>query len=584
MQKTGASHAGLSLGESEMSKINLTRRAALLGAAGASLAVGACSPRIDVFQPASTDGPFRHGLASGDPDQTSVMLWTALTNDGGGYRGVEVASDAGFENIVFESGEDIRYVMMQPLGTLKILATGLQPGQRYFYRFRLGETWSPTGITRTLPVGALDTYTIGIVSCSNFPAGHFNVYREAAVNGGLDLVLHLGDYLYEYAMGQYATGNAEALNRVPDPVHEMIAHADYVARHAQYKTDPDLQALHAAAPWIMTWDDHETANDSHRDGAENHNEGEGSWEDRRTAALRAWYDWTPTREPQGDNRQRFGSYEIGDLATLVMLESRLTERDPQITLDSFPVASDADDTDPDVLAAVAAWKRDVVGEPGRTLIGEQQIAGIRDACAASLAAGKPWRILGNQVIMARVDFPNFATEMPGWLRWYATRDSEFARNFIMRTRFGIPFNLDMWDGYPAERERLYAALREVGADVITVTGDVHSFWANDLVDNEGHRIGTELVGSSVTSPAPFASFAAPGVDYGKMMREANSDVAQCNMVDHGYIRLTLTPDEALADYVTVSTIESRDYTAGLDSQWRIARAQGGDVPAAERVG
>ena len=334
----------------------------------------------------------------------------------------------------------------------------------------------------------------------------------------------------------------------------------------------------------MTWDDHETANDSHRDGAENHNEGEGAWEARRTAALRAWYDWTPTREPEGDNRRRFGNYEIGDLATLVMLESRLMDRDPQISLDNFPVASDADDSDPEVLAAVAAWKRDVVGDESRTLIGEQQITGIRDACAASLAAGKPWRILGNQVIMARVNFPNFATEMPAWLRWYATRDSEFARSMIMRTRFGIPFNLDMWDGYPAERDRLYAALREVGADVITVTGDVHSFWANDLIDKDGHRIGTELVGASVSSPSPFSGFAAPGVDYGKMMREANSDVGQCNMVDHGYIRLTLTPEEALADYVTVSTIENRDYRAGLDSQWRIARAGGGEVPMAERIG
>tara|TARA_R110000868_G_scaffold144412_1_gene363569 strand:- start:11712 stop:13415 length:1704 start_codon:yes stop_codon:yes gene_type:complete len=567
-----------------MSKIKLTRRGAILGAAGAGLAVSACSPRIQPFEPSSNDSPFRHGVASGDPDQTSVMLWTALTNDGGGYRGVEVATDPAFDNIVFESGDDIRYVMMQPLGTLKILATGLQPGGAYFYRFRLDDTYSPIGVTRTLPAGALDTYTIGIMSCSNFPAGHFNVYREAAENGGLDLVLHLGDYLYEYAMGQYATGNAVALNRVPDPVHEMVSAADYVARHAQYKTDPDLQALHAAAPWIMTWDDHETANDSNRDGAQNHNEGEGSWADRRTAALRAWYDWTPTREPAGDNRRRFGAYEIGDLATLVMLESRLVDRDPQVSLDSFPVASDADDTDPEVLAAVAAWKRDVVGEESRTLLGDEQIAGIRDACAASLAAGKPWRILGNQVIMGRVNFPNFATEMPGWLRWYATRDSEFARNFIMRTRFGIPFNLDMWDGYPAERERLYAALNEVGADVITVTGDVHSFWTNDLVDAGGRRIGTEFVGSSVTSPAPFADFAAPGVDYGKMMREANADVATCNMVDHGYIRLTLTPNEALADYVTVSTIESRDYHAGLDSQWRLQRSGNGEAPVAERVG
>ncbi|WP_304070674.1 alkaline phosphatase D family protein [Maricaulis maris] len=566
-----------------MSKINLTRRTALIGAAGAGLAVTACSQSPDVFQPVE-NGSFNHGVASGDPDQSSVMLWTALTNDGGGYRGVEVARDDAFTDIVFEQGGEIAYVTVQPLGTLKILATGLEPGASYFYRFRLNDEYSPVGITRTLPEGALDQYRIGVFSCSNFPAGHFNVYREAAENGDLDLVVHLGDYFYEYGAGQYATGNSEAMNRVPAPVHEIISHADYVERHAQYKSDPDLQALHAAAPWILSWDDHETANDAWRDGAENHDESEGAWADRREAALRAWYDWQPVREPDGDLRQRRGHFEIGDLATLCLLESRLIARDEQVGLDTFPLASDADETDPANLEAVAAWKRDVIGDEGRTLLGRDQIDDIQAACGASKAAGKPWRILANQVIMSRVDFPNFATEMPGWLRWWATRNSEFARNFIMSTRFGVPFGLDMWDGYPAERERLYAALRAVDADIITITGDVHSFWANDLRDGDGTRIGTELVAASVTSPSPFSSFKAPGVDYGKLMVEANDDVGHCNMEDHGYIRLTLTRDAADAEFIKVSDILTRDYRAGIESQWRVRPAVNGEVPAVERVG
>ncbi len=566
-----------------MTKMSLTRRTALIGAAGTGLVLTACSESPDVFQPAG-DGHFRHGVASGDPDTTSVVLWTALTNDAGGFRGVELARDADFTDIVFAEGGEIAYIQPQPLGTLKVLATGLEPGQDYFYRFRLNDTYSPVGVTRTLPVGAIDQYRIGIYSCSNFPAGHFNAYREGAERGELDLVIHLGDYLYEYPMGGYATGNAEALNRVPDPLHEIVSYSDYVARHAQYKTDPDLQALHAVAPWIMSWDDHETANNSWRDGAENHDpdQGEGPWEARRDAALRAWYDWTPSREPE-DLRDRYGVYEIGNLATLCLIESRLSARDQEVSVDSFPVPSDADDTDPAVLEAVAAWKRDVVGDPSRELIGAAQIAGIAGACADSVAAGKPWRILANQVIMSRVNFPDFSTEMPGWLRWYATRNSEFARNFIMRTRFEIPFNLDMWDGYPAERERLFGALREAGADVITITGDVHSFWANDLVDADGYRIGTEFVGTSVTSPAPFSGFAAPGVDYGRMMTEANADVRHCNMVDHGYIRLTLTPQSAEAEYITVSTILQRDYDAGLDSHWRLTRRSNGVAPDVERL-
>ncbi|MFT6542516.1 MAG: phosphodiesterase/alkaline phosphatase D-like protein [Maricaulis maris] len=226
----------------------------------------------------------------------------------------------------------------------------------------------------------------------------------------------------------------------------------------------------------------------------------------------------------------------------------------------------------------------MIGDEGRTLLGRDQIDDIQAACGASKAAGKPWRILANQVIMSRVDFPNFATEMPGWLRWWATRNSEFARNFIMSTRFGVPFGLDMWDGYPAERERLYAALRAVDADIITITGDVHSFWANDLRDGDGTRVGTELVAASVTSPSPFSSFKAPGVDYGKLMVEANDDVGHCNMEDHGYIRLTLTPDAADAEFIKVSDILTRDYRAGIESQWRVRPAVNGEVPAVERVG
>lgn len=561
--------------------VKLTRRGALLGAAGMGLAVGACSQGIERYEGAAS-GSFRHGVASGDPDQTSVVLWTALSDDGGGYRGVEVATDADFTDIVFETGDDIAYVMPQSLGTWKYLATGLEPGRQYFYRFRFNDAYSPVGVTRTLPEGAVEQYRIGVFSCANYPTGHFNVYRAAADNGELDLVLHLGDYFYEYGLGEYATGNAEALNRVPDPVHETVSHADYVARHAQYRSDPDLQALHAAAPWIMTWDDHETTNNSHRDGAENHNEGEGEWTERRDAALRAWYDWTPTREPEVMHH-RWGAFEIGDLATLVMMESRLAARSQEIRRESFPVSPDSDPEDPAVQAAVAEWKNDLIGDESRELLGAEQIADIQAVCAASVAAGKPWRILANQVIMARVTLPNFTETMPGWLRWYATRNNEGVRNYLNSTRFAIPFNADMWDGFPAERERLYAALRAVDADFITLTGDVHSFWTNDLRDEGGARVGTELVTSSVTSPSPFSLFAAPGVDYGEMFIETNPQVTHCNVEDHGYIRLVLTPDAADAQFIAVSGILTRDFSTRLDSHWRIAPAAGGEVPAAERI-
>jgi alkaline phosphatase D len=564
-----------------MKNIKMTRRGALLGAAGAGLVVGACSgPKR--YQTPTVDGPFRHGVASGDPDQTSVVLWTALSDDGGGYRGVEVATDAEFADIVFEAGDDIAYAMPQSLGTWKYIATGLEAGQSYFYRFRLNDIYSPIGMTRTLPEGSVDSYTIGVLSCANYPTGFFNVYREAAENGDLDLVVHLGDYFYEYGMGEYATDDAEALNRVPEPLHEVVSREDYIARHAQYRSDPDLQALHAAAPWIMSWDDHETANNSHRDGSENHNEGEGDWYERRDAALRVWYDWTPTREPDV-LQNRTATFEIGDLATFILLESRLSARSVEIPRSSFPLQPGADLADPETLATLTAW-RDEINDPAREMLGAAQVDDIQASCAASVAAGKPWRILGNQVMMSRVTLPDFTQTMPGWLRWYATRDNADVRRYIDSTRFDLPLNLDMWDGFPAERERLYAALRAVDADIITLTGDVHSFWTNDMTDENDVRIGTEIVTSSVTSPSPFALFAAPGVDYAEMLTARNDQVTYCNVIDHGYVRLTLTPQAANAQYIKISTILSPDYHASLDSEWRVSPARGGDVPEAERVG
>ncbi len=565
-----------------MSKMKLTRRTALIGAAGAGLAVSACSSGPERFEPRA-EGHFRHGVASGDPDTNSIMLWTALSDDAGGWRGVEVARDEAFEDVVFRQGEEINYIQPQALGTLKILATGLEPGERYFYRFRLNETYSPVGITRTLPEGAVEQFRIGVFSCSNFPAGHFNVYREAAENGELDLVLHLGDYIYEYAMGAYATGDAEALNRVPDPVHEIVSHADYVARHAQYKSDPDLQALHAAAPWIMSWDDHETANNSWAGGAQNHNDGEGSWQDRRDAALRAWYDWTPSREPE-DLRNRYGVYEIGNLATLCLIESRLSARDQEVLNDTFPVASDADIGDPEVVAAVEAWKRDVVGAEDRELIGAAQIAGIREACAASVAAGKPWRILANQVIMSRVNFPNFAEEMPGWLRWWATRDSEFARNFIMRTRFEIPFNLDMWDGYPAERQAMLAQLADVGTpNPIVLTGDIHSNWVADLHtdfdDLTSPIVATELVGTSISSSGDGQDMTAGGE-----RRLLDNPHIKFYNGQRGYVTAEVTPNHWTSEFKIVPVVTEPGAVVETRATFVVENGRPGAQQASRRVG
>lgn len=547
-----------------------------MAAAGASLTVGACSG-IQPYEAPEPTGPFRHGIASGDPDQNSVMLWTALTDDGGGYRGVEVARDEAFADIVFSQGQDIRYIQPQALGTLKILATGLEPGQTYFYRFVHNETRSQTGRTCTLPTGSVAQYSIGVFSCANFPAGHFNVYRNAAESEPLDLVLHLGDYLYEYGMGEYATGDSEQLNRMPVPAHEILNRDDYIQRHAQYKSDPDLQALHAAAPWVIIWDDHETANNTWALGAENHNEGEGDWIERRDLALRVWYDWTPTREG-AVLHERWHALEVGDLATIVMMESRLAARTERPTWDDCPVPPGADMNEEN-MQLVQDWLRDHVGRPESDVLGSVQQDFITDTCAASVEAGKPWRLLGNQVIMGKVQSPNFDQTLPFWVKWIA--ESRGAAEFVDRSRFDIPFNFDFWNGYPAARERLYAALKAVGADFITLTGDSHSFWVNDLKDQAGDRVGVEFGGSSVTSPSPFAG--APGIDAGAIFEAANPDTVRLNAYDNGWMRVTLTPTQAEVDFVSIDRIDRRSTQSDVKDRWRVRPAQGGIINRVERI-
>jgi len=595
------------VGENDVSKTNLTRRGALLAAAGAGLTVGACSGRQPYEAPVQ-DGPFRHGVASGDPDQTSVVLWTAITLPpdpvGGGVNwgsiGMhwQVSEHSDFAVLVetdapdraFQTRGERDIETMAPIQNgvfpMKHLVSGLQPGKTYYYRVKFsdemsdegyGIVYSPVGITRTLPEGAVGQYKIGVFSCANYPMGHFNAYRHAAESGQIDLVLHLGDYFYEYGLGEYGTDDAEKLNRVPDPLHEILNYDDYVTRIAQYRTDPDLQALHAAAPWVMAWDDHETADNSWRGGARNNNEGEGDWQTRRDMAMRAWYDWMPAREPDVLH-ERWSALEIGDLATIVMMESRLAARSKQIEWEDCPVPVGAELSDENI-AAVHQWWSDVVGAEDREVLGPVQLDFITQACAKSVEDGKPWRVLGNEVILGKVQSPNFDKTLPFWVKFIAERQG--AGEFVDRSRFDIPFNLDFWNGYPAARERLYAGLKGVGADFIAVTGDSHSFWVNDLKDDAGDRVGVEFGGTSVTSPSPFK--AAIGFDADLAFESINPDTIRLNAYDNGWMLLTLTPDEAVMDFVSIETIERPSTEAHISDRWRVRPAHGGPVPIVERV-
>lgn len=562
-------------------EIKLTRRGALL--AGAGLGLAACAE--ERFEPTpAPDGPFKHGVASGDPDQTSLVLWTAVTGADGAPVIVEVADTPDFAQLVFTDQLDPAGPETAGATPYKIIAPGLTPGRPVWYRFRFREHLSPAGTAKPLPEGPVERFSIAAFACSNYPAGFFNAYGHAARRGDVDLAVHLGDYLYEYGAGGYATEDAARLSRMPEPAHELLSYDDYATRHAQYSSDPDLQALKAAVPMLMVWDDHETANNAWRDGAENHDEGEGAWAERRDAALAAWSHWTPSRD-SAPAHERWGALQIGDLATLIFLETRLTARSEEIVMDPFPVdVETADPDDPEARAAVAAWLERTAGAEERTLLGERQLADVSASLAESVAAGRPWRVFANQVIMGRVPAPNYPQLLPFWLRWVIRSSDPLAWSFIQRFAFGTPFNLDAWDGFPAERERLYAAARAAGADFITLTGDTHNAWVLDLHDQAGARVGTEFGVTSVSSPSRFERLNLPGVDFGVYTEEAAPEVLRHNAYDRGYVHLTLTPDEARAELMVIDTCKSREYAAYPDSVWRLRPARGGEVPGVERIG
>jgi phosphodiesterase/alkaline phosphatase D-like protein len=549
----------------------ITRRLALKGA---MLGAAACANfRSETkLVPGAPGGGFAHGVASGDPEADSVVLWTRVTPAGQSPVpvGWEIARDDAFQTI---AGAGETAARPESDFTVKIVAEDLDPGQRYFFRFRTVDSVSPVGRTRTAPNGAVAKARFAIVSCSNYPFGYFNVYDRIAKEPDLDAVLHLGDYLYEYSREDYGGNVGAALGREHQPPHELVTLADYRRRHAQYKADAAAQAMHAAHPIIAIWDDHESANDSWRDGAENHDpQKEGAWAARKRAALQAYYEWMPVREPKsGAPREAlFRAFSWGDLLTIAALETRLMARARQLQYEEIvPRLTSAE--------AVAAFREQTLWAADREMMGPEQLAFVGAALAKSAEARQPWRFIANQVIMAKVTAPNLApllTEAD-----IAALESQWppARAFIRFSALGLPVNLDAWDGYPAARQRFYDAVKAAGADgLIVLTGDTHTWWANDLVAEDGSAVGVELGVHSVTSPSPYRKefLGGKGAEYALMTVKENKDVRYISGEHHGYIALDVAPEAVEARYVAVDTIEGPDYRAFDKAAFVIRKAAG----------
>ena len=549
---------------------SISRRAALLGTMTGGLAGCATSFNRQSFQAFNPVGgaAFAHGVASGDPAAASIVLWTRVTTKAPALPvQVEIAADPEFTKTVKTLSTETHRGRDH---TVKVIVEGLEPGTTYHYRFIAAGETSPTGRTRTLPAETARV-KFAVASCSNYPFGYFNAYDHMARLDDVDAVLHLGDYIYEYGPDGYGADVGRALGRPHLPAKETVTLADYRQRHAQYKSDPSAQAMHGAHPLIAIWDDHETTNDSWKDGAENHDPAtEGSWEDRRRAALQAYYEWMPIRDPEpGKTREAlFKSYSWGKLLTLTAIETRLTARTEQIAYSDYVPTL----TSPE---AIDQFRRDVVGDPSRTMMSDAQMDYIEAAFKRSVANREPWRVVANQVIMAEVIAPDLTPHASEEMIQALEKQWDQARAFVEFSALGLPYNLDAWDGYPAARERFYNMAKAAGVrDLIVLTGDTHEAWGNDLYTQEGEPMGVELGTTSVTSPAPSGYLGDSAFGMSLLMRRENKAVRYHDSLQKGYLTLTLTEEKGVVDYIGLSTITSPVYDAMVAARFDLTKTDG----------
>lgn len=519
-----------------------------LGALGCSGSGGVASAR------------FRHGVASGDPQADRCIIWTRVTPESAGLsaRNVEwrVARDPELSDIVAEgtaSAEARRDF------TVKVDATGLPADSTLFFGFLDGDEASPVGRLRTLPVGAVEQLRLAVLTCGDYSRGFFNAYARVAERDDLHAVLHLGDYIYE-------NDNTDRV-RSHDPPRECVTLADYRRRYAQYREDPDMQALHAAHPMIWVWDDHEFVNNTWRNGGSGHNpETDGDFAARDAVALQAALEWMPIRSPDPAQPLRiYRDFAFGDLLDLSMLDTRRIGRERQL-----PENTVAGDSLP------AFTQTGGFADPERQLLGAEQEAWLFERLRNSTAR---WRLLGQQVMMAQLKVAGVPDAAGG----------------------GIYGNPDQWDGYKPARDRLLGCLQENNiSNVVVLAGDFHVAFASDVATDPSNPVAynpltgagalaVEFVTPSATSAGDRRSLLDPDLltDPGDLLEElvvANPEIFQApnphiKFTDgrNGYTLLDITREAIHAEYWAVPRVGAPD--AG---QERVARFRVDDGVAALR--
>ena len=581
-----------------MKRIGLTRRDLIKYAGISSIVISSWG----ISSCAEDEDPnftFEHGVASGDPTESSVILWTRVSRTN--FRDIHddeqlsgtydanvswrVATDESFANVV-NSGST--KVGSETDFTLKVDAQNLQSNTKYFYQFTVGPNSSVIGKTKTLPSGTVDQVKLAVVSCSNYASGYFNVYKEIAQMGDLDAIIHLGDYIYEYADSGY--GSLRKL----EPTHELINLADYRMRHALHKKDSNSQQMHASLPMIAVWDDHEVANDTWISGAENHDATtEGNFAARKASAIKAYFEWMPIRPvtPGVDGRV-YRQFKFGDLVNLLMLDTRQAGRDQQLSYASFLTADGSFD---------AEKFQTELASTTRTMLGAEQKTWLKESLSSSI---ETWQVLGSQVLMMKNNLPS-AVLLPDPLaplvefaeygqiatafqtysfflgngvdndkdsmlaaglteeQWQLATNPEKTKYLDTSAYPFIPYNLDAWDGYYYEREEIYATSKALNKNLIVLSGDTHNAWAGRLVDQSNEVVGIQYATASVSAPGFDSTLnydlqtvraTEPGVV------QIIDDLDYINMREKGVMVVTFTPEAAQAEWKFISTVESETYT------------------------
>ena len=453
-------------------------------------------------------GPFYHGVASGDPLPDAVIIWTRVTTEESGDVTVswKMATDPMLNNIV-KSGNATASASRDH--TIKVDVTGLQPATYYYYQFEGNGRKSLVGRTKTAPTGDANHLRFAVVSCADYENGYFNAYEHIAYRNDIDAVIHLGDYIYEYAV-RGLTGSGDTIpgrHNVPDK--EIITLDDYRLRHSHYRLDNQLRMVHQQYPFITTWDDHETANNSWYGGADNHNPNtEGDWFVRKANGKQAYFEWLPVRESTVDPFRVYRKIRYSNLADLIILDTRLEGRDKQDGVNNLDTT--------------------------RTILGHEQynwlVSNLHDTITQ-------WKIIAQQIMMVDV-----------------------------AETFPLTFFEDFWDGYPAERFKLHKEILDNDIkNFVVLTGDIHTSWANELKLTGLSSVGVEFVTPSITTANADVLTSLGTINLALLL----PDVKYSNIVEHGYMVVDIDKDRVQTDWVFVNTIKQLDTSSYVATSWLV---------------